>query len=240
QRKCCGFVQLSTYIAPGNPNKTPFKGFHPFQVFIIFPIHANPWATLCKKMADRRDTPFQPNTLFTCTGKVAGFLNHRIMVHPPQLTQDCVFIVVPDTWHFYDKAALESVSISASPDAPAAQSSTDPFTFDRSKFISPSKRSAPTLKRSDPSPDWPSPITPSKKQRSSPSTEDSTQGSDSTPTTIHVSRTNATAGYISPYPPTPPTAIHETSTTTESSLALDGKDRPHRNRYPPKKYLEVD
>ncbi|KAF2649658.1 hypothetical protein K491DRAFT_583359, partial [Lophiostoma macrostomum CBS 122681] len=145
QRKCCGFIQLSTYIAPGNPNKTPFKGFHPFQVFAIFPIHVNPWTSLCKRMADRSDTQFQPNTIFT----------------------DCVFIVVPDTWHFYDKAALESVSVSASLDAPAKQPSTDPFTFNRSKFISPSKRSAPTLKQSDPSPDWPSPVIPSKKQRSS-------------------------------------------------------------------------
>ncbi|KAH7109967.1 hypothetical protein EDB81DRAFT_849270 [Dactylonectria macrodidyma] len=42
QLKCCGFVQLSTFITPRNPNKAPFKGFHPFQIFIIFPIHANP------------------------------------------------------------------------------------------------------------------------------------------------------------------------------------------------------
>jgi hypothetical protein len=30
---------------PGNASKTPFRGFHPFQVFIIFPIHANPWSS---------------------------------------------------------------------------------------------------------------------------------------------------------------------------------------------------
>lgn len=34
---------------------------------------------------------------FTCTGKVAGFLEHRIMVHPSNLAQDYAFIVVPDT-----------------------------------------------------------------------------------------------------------------------------------------------
>ncbi|KAM4064177.1 hypothetical protein HRG_007180 [Hirsutella rhossiliensis] len=42
QLSCCGFVQLSTFICPGIPGKTPFKGFHPFQLFVIFPIHANP------------------------------------------------------------------------------------------------------------------------------------------------------------------------------------------------------
>ncbi|KAM4066927.1 hypothetical protein HRG_012187 [Hirsutella rhossiliensis] len=36
QLNCCGFVRLSTYVAPGMPNKVPFKGFHPFQVFVIF------------------------------------------------------------------------------------------------------------------------------------------------------------------------------------------------------------
>ncbi|KAH7110646.1 hypothetical protein B0J13DRAFT_577645, partial [Dactylonectria estremocensis] len=76
QLKCCGFVQLTTFLAPGNPDKTPYRGFHPFQVFVIFPIRANPWASLCKKMAERRDTQFQSNVLLTCTGKVAGLLGH--------------------------------------------------------------------------------------------------------------------------------------------------------------------
>ncbi|CAI6077744.1 unnamed protein product, partial [Clonostachys chloroleuca] len=88
QLRCCGFVQLTTYLAPGNPVKTPFRGFHPFQAFVIFPIRANPWASLCKKMAERRDTHFQNNGLLTCTGKVAGLLDHRLMVQPPGLAQD--------------------------------------------------------------------------------------------------------------------------------------------------------
>ncbi|KAH6874196.1 hypothetical protein B0T10DRAFT_415665 [Thelonectria olida] len=29
QLKCCGFVQLTTFLAPGNPDKTPYRGFHP-------------------------------------------------------------------------------------------------------------------------------------------------------------------------------------------------------------------
>ncbi|KAJ4203801.1 hypothetical protein NW757_014845, partial [Fusarium falciforme] len=79
QLNCCGFIQLSTYLAPGNPDKTPFRGSHPFQVFVIFPVHTNPWATLCKRMTERRDSQFQANTRFTCTGKVAGLLDHRVM-----------------------------------------------------------------------------------------------------------------------------------------------------------------
>jgi hypothetical protein len=97
QLKCCGFVQLTTFLAPGNPDKTPYRGFHPFQVFVIFPIRANPWASLCKKMAERRDTQFQSNVLLTCTGKVAGLLDHRLMVQPPALGQDYIFIIVPDS-----------------------------------------------------------------------------------------------------------------------------------------------
>ncbi|KAM4054370.1 hypothetical protein HRG_005246 [Hirsutella rhossiliensis] len=105
QLNCCGFVRLSTYVAPGMPNKLPFKGFHPFQVFVIFPIRANPWAILCKKMAERRDSQFQPNVPFTCTAKVAGLLRHDVMLYPPGSDRDNVFIVVPDSWTFLDKAA---------------------------------------------------------------------------------------------------------------------------------------
>ncbi|KAM4066760.1 hypothetical protein HRG_000792 [Hirsutella rhossiliensis] len=63
QLNCCGFVRLSTYVAPGMPNKVPFKGFHP-------------------KMAERQDSQFQPNVPFTCTGKVAGLLRHDVMLYP--------------------------------------------------------------------------------------------------------------------------------------------------------------
>ncbi|KAJ6436455.1 complex I intermediate-associated protein 30 [Purpureocillium lavendulum] len=110
QLKCCGFIRLSTYLTPGDPDRTPFKGFHPFQVFVIFPIHANPWAILCKKMAERRDSQFQANIHFTCTGKVAGLLDHRLMVQPPGSDRDYVFIVVPDSWTFLDKATTTAAT----------------------------------------------------------------------------------------------------------------------------------
>jgi hypothetical protein len=132
QQKCCGFIQLSTFITPGTPSKTPFKGFHPFQVFVIFPIYANPWLLLCKRMVEKQETHFQPNTFFSCTGKVAGFLDHHIMVHPPQFTQDHVFIVVPETWKFHDKTGKDSITTSPSATTPAKQPSTTPS--GRAKF----------------------------------------------------------------------------------------------------------
>jgi hypothetical protein len=141
QRRCCGFVQLSTFITPGNSSKPPFRGFHPFQVFVIFPIHANPWSSLCKKMIERQDTQFQPNTFFTCTGKVEGFLNHDVMVHPP-LPEDLVFIIVPTSWNFSDKTTVRNtISTPSLPTTPPKQSSTP--SFSKSKFMSPSKPPTP-------------------------------------------------------------------------------------------------
>ncbi|KAH6953662.1 hypothetical protein BKA56DRAFT_604493 [Ilyonectria sp. MPI-CAGE-AT-0026] len=138
QLKCCGFVQLSTFIVPGNPAESPFGGFHPFQVFVMFPIHANPWTSLCKKMVERRETQFQSHTLFVCTGKVVGFLNHRAMVHPPELDRDLVFIVVPDTWTFYDRASWDAVCACPSASAPTKQPPASPWP----DFTSPLKRKA--------------------------------------------------------------------------------------------------
>jgi len=59
QAKCCGFIQLSTFLTPGDPTKTPFKGFHPFQVFVIFPIHVNPWSSLCKRMITLQENDWE-------------------------------------------------------------------------------------------------------------------------------------------------------------------------------------
>ncbi|XP_044717329.1 uncharacterized protein HRG_08837 [Hirsutella rhossiliensis] len=62
------------------------------------------------KMTERRDSQFQSNTLFTCTGKIAGLLDHQIMKHAPAFDQDYIFIVVPDTWTFHDKAMSDQAS----------------------------------------------------------------------------------------------------------------------------------
>ncbi|KAM4064180.1 hypothetical protein HRG_007183 [Hirsutella rhossiliensis] len=114
QLRCCGFVRLTTYITPGLPDRIPFKGYHPFQVFVIFPIYANPWAVLCKKIAERPNSSFLPGVPFTCTGKVVGLLDHRLMLCPPGSERDYVFIVVPDSWNFVDRPSA-AASASASP-----------------------------------------------------------------------------------------------------------------------------
>jgi hypothetical protein len=62
------------------------------------------------------------------------------MVHPPQLQQDYVFIVVPDSWSFQNTSQRSSSA--TSPQAARPQpSSSDP----RSKFISPAKRKSDQL-----------------------------------------------------------------------------------------------
>ncbi|KAI5459499.1 hypothetical protein BGZ63DRAFT_426764 [Mariannaea sp. PMI_226] len=58
QLKCCGFIQQSTYLSPPDMAKSPFGGFHYFQIFVIFPIHANLWTIIHKKMAEREESPF--------------------------------------------------------------------------------------------------------------------------------------------------------------------------------------
>ncbi|KAM4061027.1 hypothetical protein HRG_010069 [Hirsutella rhossiliensis] len=83
QLNCCGFVRLSTYVAPGMPNKVPFKGFHPFQVFVIFPVRANPGPSCARSLAC--------SVMMSCS--------------TPGSDRDNVFIVVPDSWTFLDKAA---------------------------------------------------------------------------------------------------------------------------------------
>ncbi|KAM4064106.1 hypothetical protein HRG_012600 [Hirsutella rhossiliensis] len=62
------------------------------------------------KMTERRDSQFQPNALLTCTGKIAGLLDHQIMTHAPAFEQDYIFIVVPDTWTFLDRAMSNQAS----------------------------------------------------------------------------------------------------------------------------------
>src|SRR5947207_2236045 len=92
-------------------------------------------------MIEKQETSFQPNTFYSCTGKVAGFLDHHIMVRPPQRIQDYVFIVMPDTWYLHDKAARDSIPTPPSVTTPAKQPSTNPS--NRANFMSPSTRATP-------------------------------------------------------------------------------------------------
>ncbi|KAI5859396.1 hypothetical protein GGS23DRAFT_607593 [Durotheca rogersii] len=96
QQKCCGFILV------------------------------NPWVSLCKRMVEKRDTHFQLNTFFICTGKVAGFLAH----------QDYIFIVVPDTWTFHDKEPRNSLPTTSTPRTPSKHLPVDQFS--RANFLTPS------------------------------------------------------------------------------------------------------
>ncbi|KAM4061444.1 hypothetical protein HRG_013142 [Hirsutella rhossiliensis] len=116
QLNFCGFVRLSTYVAPGMPNKIPFKSFHPFQVFVIFPIRSNPWAIL---------------------SKVAGLLRHDVMLYPPGSHRDNVFIVVPDSWTFLDKAAVTPLApLLSTPQTQRASSASAAFQDMRAASLS--------------------------------------------------------------------------------------------------------
>jgi hypothetical protein len=145
QLRCCAFIQCCTYITPGQPSKSPFKGFHPFQVFILFPIHALPFSLLCKKMADRKDTQFVPGVPFHCVGKIVGLLDHSLMVAASAADEkDYVFIVVPDSWTFPEKStppvpASHTVSPSKTEPCPSQPGS---FAAMRSMFKSPSKKAS--------------------------------------------------------------------------------------------------
>ncbi|KAM4056462.1 hypothetical protein HRG_003354 [Hirsutella rhossiliensis] len=139
QLRCCGFVRLTTYIAPGLPDRIPFKGYHPFEVFVIFPIYVNPWAVLCKKIAEKPNSSFIPGVPFTCTRKVVGILDHRVMLCPPGSERDYVFIVVPDSWTFVDRpsaAAAASASPLTTPFRPQTQSASSTFDSIRAAFYS--------------------------------------------------------------------------------------------------------
>ncbi|UNI15358.1 hypothetical protein JDV02_001896 [Purpureocillium takamizusanense] len=250
QLKCCGFIQLSTFLCPGQPEKTPFKGYHPFQVFVIFPIHANPWTSLCKKMVERRHSQFQPGAPFTCTGKIAGLLAHSAMQQPPALEPDYVFIVVPDTWTFLDKANFNqppNAPVSpATPKRPAA--GTSEYNDVMARFTSTKKRQRPaggaapatpsslpptsastSIKRPLPSPHE----TPTKKPRRSPdpSTIIATCDTDDSLSQADLDDRDDSDDSVSAPPGSQDISDPDPSKPSASDLS-----RPHRIRHSPRKY----
>ncbi|KAM4067860.1 hypothetical protein HRG_009784 [Hirsutella rhossiliensis] len=124
QLRSCGFVRLTTYIAPGLPDRIPFKGYHPFQVFVIFPIYANPWAVLCKKIAERPNSSFLPGVPLPALERSSAF-STTVLCSAPGSERDYVFIVVPDSWNFVDRPSA-AASASASPLRPLNQQNSPP------------------------------------------------------------------------------------------------------------------
>ncbi|KAM4061527.1 hypothetical protein HRG_013197 [Hirsutella rhossiliensis] len=155
---------------PGLPDRIPFKGYHPFEVFVIFPVYVNPWAVLCKKIAEKPNSSFLPGVPFTCTGKVVGLLDHRVMLSPPGSERDYVFIIVPDSWTFVDRPSAAAAAASASPLATPfrrqTQSASSTFDSVRAALYSvaaPASTAPPPLS-SAPAPPALDPVTPPPKR----------------------------------------------------------------------------
>ncbi|KAM6514020.1 hypothetical protein FALCPG4_015202 [Fusarium falciforme] len=210
----------------------------------MLPIHANPWASLRKWSRDM--THFQTNAHFTCTGKVLGLLDHNIMVHPLGFDRDYVFIVVPDSWTFVDRATSKLAFPAPSLSIPQKQLPSSPMAFDDAKamFASPPR---PPVRPPLPVP--PSTPTSASLEPSTPPAKRTISDYGQTPTKKrHLSPASSST--------IPPSQSHESirslavSASSQDELDVSEADvataftsdspRPHRNRHPPKKYQEVE
>ncbi|KAM4063296.1 hypothetical protein HRG_013854 [Hirsutella rhossiliensis] len=139
-----------------------------FLVFVIFPIYANPWLVLCKKLAERSASPFLPGIPFTCTGKVAGLLDHGVMCVPPGSDRDYVFVVVPDSWTFHDRSSAAAASASPLAQPLRRQPSSTSSAFDLVRAASYSLATPPSTAPHTPSkapgPPADAPVTPPPKR----------------------------------------------------------------------------
>jgi hypothetical protein len=104
------------------------------------PIRVNPWMLRCKKMAECQSTQFQPNVMFSCTGKVVGLLDHRLMVQAfpasagPYLYRRARLLVILGKTVAGTFSQLDPKRHQLSPKSSPSDS--------RSKFMSPVKRKA--------------------------------------------------------------------------------------------------
>ncbi|XP_044717278.1 uncharacterized protein HRG_08786 [Hirsutella rhossiliensis] len=142
----------STYIAPGLPDRIPYKGYHPFE-----------------KIAATPNSSFLPRVPFTSTGKAVRLLDHRVMLSPGS-ERDYVFIIVPDSWTFVDRPSAAAAAASASPLATPfrrqTQSASSTFDSVRAALYSvaaPASTAPPPLS-SAPAPPALDPVTPPPKR----------------------------------------------------------------------------
>ncbi|KAI5455842.1 hypothetical protein BGZ63DRAFT_409495 [Mariannaea sp. PMI_226] len=135
-------------------------------------------------MAEREESPFQPNALFTCTGNVISILNHDLMVNPPEHADDYVLVVVPNSFSWLHRNQASTLPPSTPTTSPTShQAGARPtLDFAKMKYINPIKQRQPTdhLNQDEPiqpiTPDSPPAkrmlqdlnTTPSKKPRSIP------------------------------------------------------------------------
>ncbi|XP_044716010.1 uncharacterized protein HRG_10184 [Hirsutella rhossiliensis] len=118
-------------------------GLPPFQVFVIFPIYANPWL-------------------------VAGLLDHGVMCVPPGSDRDYVFVVVPDSWTFHDRSSAAAASASPLAQPLRRQPSSTSSAFDLVRAASYSLATPPSTAPHTPSkapgPPADAPVTPPPKR----------------------------------------------------------------------------
>ncbi|KAH7113447.1 hypothetical protein EDB81DRAFT_922145 [Dactylonectria macrodidyma] len=218
QLRCCAFIQCCTYITPGQLSKSPFKGFHPFQVFILFPIRALPFSLLCKKMADRKDTQFVP----------VGLLDHRLMATAPPV----------DEKDYSTPPAPAANTVSPSKTEPGP-SQAGGFAAARSMFKSPSKKSSQVQQSRSQSSQSPQrgpsqqPVTPSQNKRPAISASPSSQSSSNNPAPKRLrgsTVTTETSPIIAGSPVSPLTSVDsDENDNHEEGEAKENEDSPSPN-----------
>ncbi|KAM4058269.1 hypothetical protein HRG_014604 [Hirsutella rhossiliensis] len=181
------------------------------------------------KMTERRDSQFQPNALLTCTGKIAGLLDHQIMTHAPAFEQDYIFIVVPDTWTFLDRAMSNQASATQLlPTTPkgSATPRTIAMRWPGQSIL------MMTSKRSLPDPDQ----TPTKRPRLSPEISTIVAACDSRGPA--KSDTSSLLSHEDP-PETDTEPVNHPATSASGPIRPPASisSRPHRARHPPKNIL---
>ncbi|KAH7146968.1 hypothetical protein B0J13DRAFT_552977, partial [Dactylonectria estremocensis] len=212
QLRCCAFIQCYTYITPGQPLKSPFKGFHPFQVFILFPIRALPFSLLCKKMADRKDAQFVPGMPFNCVSKIVSLLDHSLMVAAP-----------PADEKDYSTPPVPAFNIVSPLKTEPGASQTGGFAAMRSIFKTPLKKSS-QAQQSYPSQQ---PVTPSQNKRPAISASQSSQSSsnNSAPKRLRgFSVTTATSPVIAGSPVSPSTSIDSDENNHHEEAEVKGEE----------------
>jgi hypothetical protein len=212
-------------------------------------------------MAERRDSQFQASAQFTCTGKVAGLLDHRVMVHPPGFKRDYVFIVVPDSWTFLDRttttATQPALPLSTPPNR---QTSSATSAFQDMRAACYSVATSSSLPPSPPTsssgqPDPPPPLkrhypdhaqAPTKRPRVLQPASTLSSSPDSCTTVTRSLPASASASASSSSEPNTtrqgPASVNASTPALDSIVALPSgaPNRPHRSRQPTKKILEKE
>lgn len=137
QEKACCFVKLGTYIMPEKDTLPPFKGIHPFHVFVFFPLLQQPWASMCAWMKKpSANGPFTSRTWLSVSGLIVGILNRNLLQEGPDNGDDCpILIITPDTFEIIPalttSAPIQDLDDSAmnipSPSTPSKILSRNPF-----------------------------------------------------------------------------------------------------------------